>query len=212
MTVTWTVTPVGYQHIAKRCPACNVKRDFATSRLRDFAPSGAIRVNSQKKLLDIWSIYKCTRCDYTWNIALFSRLHVSKINRELLQRLLQNDAAMVHYYAADLATLKRNRAEPSGQPDFRIQEQWSVTLMACPRITVRVRVSQPFRVSLLSILKKQLKLSTAEIRWLVATGHIEGISLKQLKTKKLKAMEYRFQLAAETLYARRRITLSLCGR
>lgn len=204
MTVTWTVTPVGYQHIAKRCPACNVKRDFA--------PSGAIRVNSQKKLLDIWSIYKCTRCDYTWNIALFSRLHVSKINRELLQRLLQNDAAMVHYYAADLATLKRNRAEPSGQPDFRIHEQWSVTLMTCQRITVRVRVSQPFRISLLSILKKQLKLRTAEIRWLVATGHIEGISLKQLKTKKLKAMEYDFQLAAETLYARRRITLSLCGR
>ncbi|MFV3239953.1 hypothetical protein ACNI5M_19060, partial [Klebsiella pneumoniae] len=55
-------------------------------------------------------------------------------------------------------------------------------------------------------------LSTAEIRWLVATGHIEGIPLKQLKTKKLKAMEYDFQLAAETLYARRRITLSLCGR
>ncbi len=27
------------------------------------------------------------------NIALFSVLHVSKINRELLQRLLQNDAA-----------------------------------------------------------------------------------------------------------------------
>ena len=204
MTVTWTVTPVGYQHIAKRCPACNVKRDFA--------PSGAIRVNSQKKLLDIWSIYKCTHCDYTWNIALFSRLHVSKINRELLQRLLQNDAAMVHYYAADLATLKRNRAEPSGQPDFRIHEQWSVTLMACQRITVRVRVSQPFRISLLSILKKQLKLSTAEIRGLVATGHIEGIPLKQLKTKKLKAMEYHFQLAAETLYARRRITLSLRGR
>lgn len=146
------------------------------------------------------------------NIALFSVLHVSKINRELLQRLLQNDAAMVHYYAADLATLKRNRAEPSGQPDFRIHEQWSVTLMACQRITVRVRVSQPFRISLLSILKKQLKLSTAEIRWLVATGHIEGIPLKQLKTKKLKAMEYHFQLAAETLYARRRITLSLCGR
>lgn len=204
MTVTWTVTPVGYQHIAKRCPACNVKRDFA--------PSGAIRVNSQKKLLDIWSIYKCTHCDYTWNIALFSRLHVSKINRKLLQRLMQNDAAMVHYYAADLATLKRNRAEPSGQPDFRIHEQWSVTLMACPRITVRVRVSRPFRISLLSILKKQLKLSTAEIRWLVTTGHIEGIPLKQLKTKKLKAMEYHFQLAAETLYARRRITLSLRGR
>jgi hypothetical protein len=205
MTVTWTVTPVVSAH-CQTLPACNVKRDFAPSAFRRHPGEFA------KKLLDIWSIYKCTRCDYTWNIALFSRLHVSKINRELLQRLLQNDAAMVHYYAADLATLKRNRAEPSGQPDFRIHEQWSVTLMACQRITVRVRVSQPFRISLLSILKKQLKLSTAEIRWLVATGHIEGIPLKQLKTKKLKAMEYDFQLAAETLYARRRITLSLCGR
>ena len=45
MTVTWTVTPVGYQHIAKRCPACNVKRDFA--------PSGAIRV--MKMLEDAFS-------------------------------------------------------------------------------------------------------------------------------------------------------------
>ncbi|PLM99379.1 hypothetical protein CWN07_22365, partial [Klebsiella quasipneumoniae] len=62
---------------------------------------------------------------------------------------------------------------------------------------------------LLSILKKQLKLSTADIRWLVATGQIKGIPLKQLKTKKLREMECHFQLAAETLYARRRITLSL---
>ncbi|WP_200780644.1 DUF1062 domain-containing protein [Klebsiella oxytoca] len=195
---------MGYQYIAKRCPSCNVKRDFA--------PSGAIRVNSQKKLLDIWSIYKCTHCDYTWNIALFSRLHVSKINRELLQRLRQNDVAMVRYYAADIATLKRNRAEVSGQPDFRIQEHWSVRLMACQRITVRVRVLQSFRVSLLSILKKQLKLSTADIRWLVATGQIKGIPFKQLKAKKLKASEYDFQLAAETLYARRRIMLTRQGR
>lgn len=95
MTVTWTVTPVGYQHIAKRCPACNVKRDFA--------PSGAIRVNSQKKLLDIWSIYKCTHCDYTWNISLFSRLHVSKIDRQLYHRLMTNDAATVQHFACDIA-------------------------------------------------------------------------------------------------------------
>ncbi|MEA7586004.1 hypothetical protein ONO39_26220, partial [Salmonella enterica subsp. enterica serovar Anatum] len=42
----WTVTPVGYQRIAKRCPSCSVKRDFT--------PSGAFRVNSQKKVLDVW--------------------------------------------------------------------------------------------------------------------------------------------------------------
>ncbi|MFO5741431.1 hypothetical protein ACLBPW_25030, partial [Klebsiella pneumoniae] len=38
MTVTWTVTPVGYQHIAKRCPACNATRDLA--------PACSIRVTA----------------------------------------------------------------------------------------------------------------------------------------------------------------------
>lgn len=41
MKVIWTVTPVGYQRIAKRCPSCSVKRDFT--------PSGAFRVNSQRR-------------------------------------------------------------------------------------------------------------------------------------------------------------------
>lgn len=75
MKVTWIVTPVGFQRIVKRCPAC--------STTREFTPSGAFRVNLQKKRLDVWSIYKCTHGDYTWNVSLFSRKHVSKIERQL---------------------------------------------------------------------------------------------------------------------------------
>ncbi|MGS9159828.1 DUF1062 domain-containing protein, partial [Salmonella enterica subsp. enterica serovar Infantis] len=45
MKVIWTVTPVGSQRIAKRCPSCSVKRDFT--------PSGAFLVNSKKKVLDV---------------------------------------------------------------------------------------------------------------------------------------------------------------
>lgn len=152
MKVTWTVTPVGYQRIAKRCPSCSIKRDFL--------PSGAFRVNSQKKVLDVWSIYKCTHCDYTWNISLFTRLHVSKIDRELHHRLMMNDAATVLHFAYDTATLKRNNAELSGRPDFRIQEQWLASLSPGKRVKVSVRISRSFQVSLLSILKQQLMLST----------------------------------------------------
>lgn len=120
MKVIWTVTPVGYQRIAKRCPSCSVKRDFT--------PSGAFRVNSQKKVLDVWSIYKCTHCDYTWNISLFSRLPVSKINRDLYGRLMANDAATVQYFAYDNAILKRNNAELSGSLIFTFRNGgWSVS-------------------------------------------------------------------------------------
>lgn len=200
MKVTWTVTPVGYQRIAKRCPSCNIKRDFT--------PSGAFRVNSQKKVLDVWSIYKCTHCDYTWNISLFSRLHVSKIDRQLYHRLMTNDAATVQHFACDIATLKRNNAELSGRPDFTVQEQWLASLSPGKRVKVRIRISRSFQVNLLSILHKQLMLSTGEIKRYVESGKIRGITMKMLKSRKLKAAEYKFQLPAETLFARRKIVLT----
>ncbi|EPF1287231.1 DUF1062 domain-containing protein [Klebsiella pneumoniae] len=200
MKVTWTVTPVGYQRIAKRCPSCKIKRDFT--------PSGAFRVNSQKKVLDVWSIYKCTHCDYTWNISLFSRLHVSKIDRELHHRLMTNDAATVHHYASDIAMLKRNNAELSGRPDFTVQERWQLSISAHQRVRVSFRISRSFQVTLLSILKQQLMLSTGEIKRHVESGKIRGITMEMLKSRKLKAEEYEFQLSAETLFARRKIVLT----
>ncbi|MDS7882770.1 DUF1062 domain-containing protein [Klebsiella oxytoca] len=199
MKVTWTVTPVGYQRIAKRCPSCNIKRDFT--------PSGAFRVNSQKKVLDVWNIYKCTHCDYTWNISLFSRLRVSKIDRQLYHRLMTNDAPTVQHFASDIAILKRNNAELSGRPDFTIQERWPVSITAHQRVRVSVRISRSFQVSLLSILKQQLMLSAGEIERRVEAGQISGVTMKMLKSRKLKAGEYKFQLSLDALYARRRITL-----
>lgn len=200
MKVIWTVTPVGYQRIAKRCPSCNIKRDFT--------PSDAFRVNSQKKVLDVWSIYKCTHCDYTWNISLFSLLRVSKIDRQLYHQLMTNDAATVQHFASDIATLKRNNAELSGRLGFTVHEHWPVSTTAHQRVRVSVRTSRSFQVSLLSILKQQLMLSTGEIQRRMEAGQVSGVSVKMLKSRKLKAAEYEFQLFAETLYARRRIVLT----
>lgn len=199
MKVTWTVTPVGYQHIAKRCPSCNVKRDFT--------PSGAFRVNSQKKMLDVWSIYKCTHCDYTWNIAVYSRLPVSKINQSLHHRLMTNDESTIRHFAYDTAVLKQNNAELSGQPDFRIQEHCQFSITRKHHICVRIRLTHPFRVSLLSILKKQLMLSATDIRRRIDSGEITGVSAKMLKSRKLSKEEHRLEIAAKTFYAERRIKL-----
>lgn len=192
--------PVGFQRIAKRCPSCATKRDFT--------PSGAFRVNSQKKKLDVWLIYKCMHCDYTWNISLFSRLHVSKIDRQLYHRLMTNDAATVQHFASDIATLKRNNAELSGRLGFTVHEHWPVSITVHQRVRVSVRTSRSFQVSLLSILKQQLMLSTGEIKRHVESGKIRGITMEMLKSRKLKAEEYEFQLSAETLFARRKIVLT----
>lgn len=199
MKVTWTVTPVGYQHISKRCPSCNVKRDFT--------PSGAFRVNSQKKMLDVWSIYKCTYCDYTWNITLYSRLPVSRINKELHHHLMTNDESTIRHFAYDTGVLKRNNAELSGQPDYRVEENCPFSLTKHHQICVSIRLTCSFQVSLLSILKKQLMLSTTDITRRIDSGEITGVTPKMLKSRKLKRKEYRLEIAEETFYARRRIKL-----
>ncbi|EMK5831729.1 DUF1062 domain-containing protein [Citrobacter sedlakii] len=200
MKVTWTVTPVGHQRIAKRCPSCNIKREFT--------PAGAFRINSQKKRLDVWSIYKCTHCECTWNIALFSRLNVNKLDPELYRRFLLNDADTVENFAHNKAILKRNNARPSGKPDFHIQEQWPVSIFPRQWVSVCIRIPRAFQVNLLAILKKQLMLSSAEIYKRVDSGEISGVTKKMLKSRKGALAVYHIHMPLETVYARRRIDLT----
>lgn len=70
-----------------------------------------------------------------------------------------------------------------------------------------VVLTHPFRVSLLSILKKQLMLSATDIRRRIDSGEITGVSAKMLKSRKLSKEEYRLEIAAKTFYAERRIKL-----
>lgn len=198
MQVTWTVSPVGYQRITKRCPACNVKRDFI--------PSGAFRMNSQKKLLDIWSIYKCLHCDHTWNISLFSRLPVSRIDRELYMRIVSNDAGAIQLFAHDRQILKRNKAELSGSPDFAVREQWRMTLARHQQLKVSIRLTIAFQVSLLSVIKKQLRLSTGEIAQLIAEGKIRGITLRELKNRKCHETAHDLWMSQDAFYATRKMS------
>lgn len=199
MHVTWTVSPVGYQRIAKRCPACNIKRDFI--------PSGAFRMNSQKKRLDVWSIYKCLHCDYTWNISLFSRLPVSRIDRTLYARIVANDAGTIQLFAHDSHILKRNNAELSGLVDFAVREQWRMTLARHQPVKVSIRLTIAFQVSLLSVMKKQLRLSTGEVTRWIAEGKIRGITLRELKNRKRYETAHELWMSPDAFYATRKIRL-----
>ncbi|HFY2364960.1 TPA: DUF1062 domain-containing protein, partial [Salmonella enterica subsp. enterica serovar Typhimurium] len=85
---------------------------------------------------------------------------------------------------------------------------WLVSIASHKQVSVSVRISRSFQVSLLSILKKQLLLSAAEIKRRIETGQISGVTMKMLKSRKLKNAKYDLQLSVETLYDRRRIVLT----
>ncbi|EDV7111863.1 DUF1062 domain-containing protein, partial [Salmonella enterica subsp. enterica serovar Paratyphi A] len=79
-----------------------------------------------------------------------------------------------------------NNAKLSGQLDFRIQERCLTSITRQYQICVRIRLTRSFQVSLLSIMKIQLMLSSADIRRRIDSGQITGVTAKMLKSRKLR--------------------------
>lgn len=161
-----------------------------------------------KKQLDVWSIYKCVRCAYTRNISLFSRLPVSKIDPHLYERLMANDKSAAEDYSHDLQVLRRNSALLAGSPEFVVREGWRISLVRAAQVSVNVYVERAFQVSLLAVLRRQLGLSGSAIRKCLAAGDIAGITLKELRSPRIRPEGHRLYIVKELLLARRRISLN----
>ena len=90
--------------VIRHCRKCGTKSEYAST--------GSFRVNAQRKSLDVWLIYKCTKCNTTWNLTILSRVTPGAILPELLRGFHENDTDLAMTYATDKALLKRNGAEP----------------------------------------------------------------------------------------------------
>jgi len=86
-----------------RCGSCGKKRQFANT--------GRFRVNANGKKVDVWLIYQCVKCKYTWNLAIYERTKPGKISMEEYRMFLENDEELACRYGNDKAFLKRNNVE-----------------------------------------------------------------------------------------------------
>jgi hypothetical protein len=90
--------------VVKYCKKCKMKAKFASS--------GLFRVNANRKNLDVWLIYKCIKCNTTWNLTVLSRVTTGSIPQDLLTGFHENDIELAKHYASDVALIKRSGAEP----------------------------------------------------------------------------------------------------
>lgn len=99
----WQVIPTDTPLFKRKCSKCK------SSNL--YYCSDKFRLNSQKKSIDVWLIYKCIKCDNTCNITILSRTRPELIDRELYQKFMMNDEDTAWKYAFDTETAKRNNLE-----------------------------------------------------------------------------------------------------
>ena len=184
--LNWLVKPIGYQSITKRCPNCEIRKLFY--------PSGCFRVNAQKKTLDVWNIYKCERCDYTWNIDIFSRINTNKLDSELHEHFLHNNLDQVRRCAYDYSTLKKNNAKLGPTPKFHLEGPAPYVLSDGTAVRIEVRFEHPIPVRLINLLTRKLLLSRSEVLRLIEDKVIMDITSVELSKKIKRPFSFRLDL------------------
>jgi len=100
---TWEVIPTDTPLLKRKCNKCKNSDHYYNS--------DKFRLNSQKKYIDVWLIYRCVNCDNTYNITILSRTKPDLIDKELFRRFSMNDEETAQKYANDLQTIRRNNME-----------------------------------------------------------------------------------------------------
>jgi hypothetical protein len=108
----YEVVADGYPEICRVCPGCG--------GMQAFACTGNFRVNANGKLIDVWLLYRCKRCGFTYNFTVLERVPVHKIDRAVLEGAMANDKALAGRYARDLGLMRRNRVKLERGDDWRL--------------------------------------------------------------------------------------------
>lgn len=94
----WRLQPIELPVVWRHCAGCRGSRAFICSE--------RFRSNAQKKVLDVWLLYRCSDCDGVWKYPIVSRRRVTDIDPGLRAAFESNDLGTVWRYAFDLAALR----------------------------------------------------------------------------------------------------------
>ena len=160
-----TVSSTSPPPITWHCATCR--------RAERFACSERFRANANGKLVDVWLIYRCGRCDRTKNITVLERRPVGRVPRPLLDAAIANDAATARRLARDVGLLRRAGAAIAG-PD-----EWTIDAPAPPSASeVVLHFPEPLLVRLDAVAAAALDVRRGDVPDLVrAEGRVDTLRL-----------------------------------
>jgi hypothetical protein len=177
----WTVLPLSTPSIIRKCPRCK-------STL--FESSDKFRVNASKKIIDVWLIYKCRECDFSWNLTVLSRTSVNKIDRDLFRAFQDNDLALAWRYAFDPARMQAGvQSDWNMGFDIQLQEIERIHVPAegqRPRMRLQIHSEYFLKIPIVRILRQQWELSRSQLEKMYRAGDLVLYNL-QGETLKLNA-------------------------
>lgn len=162
----WLITPEHLPTVLRRCPKCGCKTEFYNS--------GKFRVNANGRLLDVWLIYRCEKCDTSWNLAVYERLEAERIEEKEYLGFLNNDEKLAAEYGSRRELFSRNKAEMVTRAgEYKVYE--ADTSHLCERQDwneFEIRLADGLKIRLDSLIAKQMGVSRSQVKRLCSQGMI----------------------------------------
>lgn len=179
---TWNIVPDSAPFYIRRCKKCNKTTKHYCSE--------KFRLNAQKKLIDVWLIYKCCNCDSTFNIDILPRVNVNSIDKDLFSRFTENDIKTSWIYAFDREVMSRNKINVDySNINFKISgdEITFKQIIESEEDIVEINLNQEFDVDvkLTDIIKNHFLLSTDGLDKLLSSGALSVYPPGPVKKKML---------------------------
>lgn len=179
---TWEIKVKNTPLLKRKCNHCDSERFYCSEKFR---------MNAQKRNIDVWLIYRCIKCDSTYNLTILSRTKPELINNNLYSRFSANDAEKSWEYAFSTETLRRNNADADwGSVEYDVlHDHLSIGDILNPdaaTVTFKIKCDYEFHLKLSAVIRQCLNLSVSQLDKWVEAGVISissNISLKKYKVK-----------------------------
>lgn len=178
----WEIKVKNTPALKRKCNHCSCSRFYCSDKFR---------MNSQKRNIDVWLIYRCVECDSTYNLAILSRTKPELIKKDLFVKFSGNDESIAWEYAFSSETVRKNSVELDyTSVEYEIQhDNISVDDILSSEnevITFRVRTRYEFGLKLSSVIRLCLGLSANQLDRMVETKAISISGDYPVKKHKVK--------------------------
>jgi hypothetical protein len=168
--IIWNVVPRSTPKIIRKCSRCDRDRFYSSDKFR---------VNANKKLIDVWLIYKCIHCDATLNLPIIHRTSITKIAENLLNRFESNDTALCWQYAFD-SSLFQKGMKLDWDIDFTIQEHIldnRIESEQLAKIQIMIKSQYHLKIPIFALLRVKMQISRTQIEKLQGNKALEIFNL-----------------------------------
>lgn len=151
----WEIVPKETPAVEIICTRCNNNR---------FICNNKFRINSNKKLSDVWLIYKCSYCENTWKMTILTRKNLSHIDPNLFCGFQENNVDLAWHYAFNKEIAKYNKVRLDGNVNVEIVDHQNNYLSSIENsASILIKSKYELAITIKKVLQKKLNLSANQV-------------------------------------------------